>query len=80
MKTNDLIIYSFIRLPKEYVFTYEDFTTEVNLKEAVIKALNRMVVSGKIKKLDKDGKIQGYLRGYSVYNGLDLTTQVSDTI
>jgi hypothetical protein len=39
-----------------------------------------MVVSGKIKKLDKDGKIQGYLRGYSVYNGLDLTTQVSDTI
>jgi hypothetical protein len=35
------------------VFTYVDFTIEVNQKEAVIKALNRMVASGKIAKLSK---------------------------
>ncbi len=36
-----------------YVFTYTDFTLEMNRKEAVIKAPNRMVVSGKIAKLSK---------------------------
>lgn len=108
MKTTDFIIDSINRLPKGYVFTYEDFTTGVNLKEAVIKALNRMAASGKIRKLakgkyykpektvfgelgpdeyqvvkdllEKDGKILGYLTGYSIYNGLGLTTQVSNTI
>lgn len=30
--------------------------------------------------LEKDGKIIGYLTGYSVYNQLGLTTQVSNTI
>jgi hypothetical protein len=96
------------RLPKGYVFTYADFSTEVNQKEAVIKALNRMVASGKIAKLSKgkyykpestpfgnllpdqkqvvkdlleeNGKITGYLTGYSIYNKLGLTTQVSNTI
>jgi hypothetical protein len=90
------------------VFTYSDFTTEVRKKEAVIKALNRMVIAGKIAKLSKgryfkpentpfgslqplvsqivkdlieeDGKITGYLTGYSIYNQLALTTQVSHTI
>jgi hypothetical protein len=108
MKTTDYIAFTIDRLPKGYVFTYEDFTTEVNKKEAVIKALNRMVVSGKIAKLSKgkyykpeqtvfgslnpnqfqvvkdlledDGKIIGYLTGYSIYNQLGLTTQVSNTI
>lgn len=41
------------RLPKGYVFTYDDFVTEVSTKEAVIKSLNRMVASGKINKLSK---------------------------
>jgi hypothetical protein len=96
------------RLPTGYVFTYADFNIEVNNKEAVIKALNRMVQSGKIAKLSKgkyykpqasvfgklgpqqnqvvkdlledDGKITGYLTGYSIYNQLGLTTQVSNTI
>jgi len=77
-------------------------------KEAVIKALNRMVASGKIAKMSKgkyykpektpfgnlqpnqaqvikdlleeNGKITGYLTGYSIYNQLGLTTQVSNTI
>ena len=108
MKTTDYIAVTIDRLPKGYVFTYADFTTEVNKKEAVIKALNRMVVSGKISKLAKgkyykpeqtvfgnlepnqyqvvkdllevDGKIIGYLTGYSIYNQLGLTTQVSNTI
>lgn len=53
MKTSEYIAFTIDRLPKGYVFTYADFTTEVNQKEAVIKALNRMVVSGKITKLSK---------------------------
>lgn len=108
MKTSEYISFTIDRLPKGYVFTYADFTTEVNKKEAVIKALNRMVESGKIAKLSKgkyykpestpfgklqpsqaqivkdlmenDGKIIGYLTGYSIYNQLGLTTQVSNTI
>jgi hypothetical protein len=80
----------------------------VSQKQALIKALNRMVISGKIAKLSKGkyykpettpfgdllpnqkqvvkdlleekGKINGYLTGYSIYNQLGLTTQVSNTI
>lgn len=108
MKVVDYITSKIERLPKGYVFTYADFIEEVNKREAVIKALNRMVVSGKIAKLSKgkyykpestlfgnlqpkqaqvvkdlledDGKIIGYLTGYSIYNQLGLTTQVSNTI
>ncbi|PID61378.1 MAG: hypothetical protein CR986_02780 [Ignavibacteriae bacterium] len=96
------------RLPKGYVFTYEDFDVGVKKKEAIIKALNRMVDSGKISKLSKgkyfkpektpfgtiqpnqeqivkdllneDGKTVGYLTGFSIYNKLGLTTQVSNII
>lgn len=108
MQTVKYIAFTIDRLPKGYVFTYADFTTEVNKKEAVIKTLNRMVESGKITKLSKgkyykpentpfgnlqpnqaqvvkdlleeNGKITGYLTGYSIYNQLGLTTQVSNTI
>jgi hypothetical protein len=108
MKTSEYIALTIDRLSKGYVFTYVDFTTEVNQKEAVIKALNRMVASGKIAKLAKgkyykpestpfgnlqpnqeqvvkdlleeNGKVIGYLTGYSIYNQLGLTTQVSNTI
>ncbi len=108
MKVSDYISITIDRLPRGYVFTYEDFITEVSKKEAVIKALNRMVTSGKIAKLSKgkyykpentpfgklqpnqaqivkdlleeNGKILGYLTGYSIYNKLGLTTQVSNTI
>ena len=108
MKTTDYIAFNIDRFPKGYVFTYADFTTAVNKKEAVIKALNRMVVSGKIPKLAKgkyykpestpfgnlepnqyqvvkdlledEGKTIGYLTGYSIYNQLGLTTQISNTI
>jgi hypothetical protein len=108
MNVTDYIAGKIERLPKGYVFTYADFITDVNKKEAVIKALNRMVVSGKIAKLSKgkyykpeatpfgnlmpgqkqvvkdlledDGKVTGYLTGYSIYNQLGLTTQVSNTI
>jgi hypothetical protein len=96
------------RLPKGFVFTYIDFMNEVTKKEAVIKALNRIVAAGKISKLSKgkyykpentpfgsllpkqyqvvkdlledNGKTIGYLTGYSIYNQLGLTTQVSNTI
>ncbi|MCU0423204.1 MAG: DUF6088 family protein [Bacteroidia bacterium] len=108
MKTAEYISLTIDRLPKGYIFTYADFTTEVNQKEAVIKALNRMAASGKIAKLAKgkyykpentpfgnllpnqsqvvkdlleeNGKIIGYLTGYSIYNQLGLTTQVSNII
>jgi len=108
MKVPDYIATAIDRLPKGYVFTYADFVTEVNKKEAVIKAINRMVLSGRIAKLSKgkyykpentpfgnlqpkqaqvvkdlledEGKITGYLTGYSIYNQLGLTTQVSNII
>lgn len=108
MKVTDYISNTVDRLPKGYVFTYADFITEVNKKEAVIKALNRMVYSGKIAKLSKgryykpektpfgelqptqeqvvkdlledNGKVTGYLTGYSIYNKLGLTTQVGNVI
>ena len=108
MKVSEKIAIIIDRLPKGYVFTYADLETEVKQKEAVIKALNRMVASGKIAKLSKgkyykpestpfgnlqprqsqivkdlledNGKKIGYLTGYSIYNKLGLTTQVSNTI
>jgi len=39
MKTSDYIAFTIDRLPKGYVFTYSDFTTEENKKEAVIIAI-----------------------------------------
>jgi hypothetical protein len=108
MKTTEYIEYTINRLPKGYVFTYNDFMIDVNRKEAVIKALNRMASTGKIVKLakgkyykpensifgklqpnqyqiikdllERNGKVTGYLTGYSIYNQLGLTTQVSNTI
>jgi hypothetical protein len=108
LKTTDYIAYIIDRFPKGFVFTYADFNREVSQKQALIKALNRMVISGKIAKLSKGkyykpettpfgdllpnqkqvvkdlleekGKINGYLTGYSIYNQLGLTTQVSNTI
>ena len=108
MKISDYIRDKINRFPRGYVFTYNDFITEVNKKEAIIKNLNRMVKSGKIKKLskgkyykaetnefgtllpeqyqvvkdllEKDRQPVGYITGYSIYNQLGLTTQVSNTI
>lgn len=108
MKTTEYIAITINRFPKGYVFTYDDFISKVNERQAVIKALNRMAASGKIAKLSKgkyykpestpfgdilpsqkqvvkdlleeNGKPVGYLTGYSIYNKLGLTTQVSNTI
>ncbi|HNX21849.1 MAG TPA: DUF6088 family protein [Bacteroidales bacterium] len=108
MKITDYISFTIDRFPKGYIFTYSDFTTEVKHKEAVIKALNRMVLSGKIEKIAKGkyykpemtsfGKLKpnqgeiikdlleennkpiGYLTGYSLFNTLGFTTQMSHII
>lgn len=108
MKTAEYISNTIDRFPKGHVFTYSDFDTEVEQRQAVIKALNRMAASGKLSKLGKgkyykpegspfgnlqpnqaqvvkdllqvNGKITGYLTGYSIYNKLGLTTQVGNTI
>ncbi|MDG3581141.1 DUF6088 family protein [Galbibacter sp. CMA-7] len=108
MKVTEYIRNKIDRLPNGYIFTYEYFDIDMSKKEAIIKALNRMVNSGKIEKLSKgkyfkpektpfgtlqpnqeqivkdlineDGKVVGYLTGYSIYNKLGLTTQVSNII
>lgn len=108
MKTTEYVSFIIDRLPKGHVFTYDNFNVDVSKKEAVIKALNRMVATGKISKLSKgkfykpentvfgniqpnemqvvkdlleeNGKITGYLTGYSIFNQLGLTTQISNTI
>ena len=53
MKTSNYIEDKVNRFSKNYVFTYVNFLTEVNKREAIIKHLNRMVQSGKINKLSK---------------------------
>ena len=53
MKISEYILFKIDRLPNGHVFTYLDFNTEVNQKEATIKALNRLVAKGKIAKLSK---------------------------
>jgi len=108
MKNTENIRNKIERLPKGYVFTYSDFLFDIEYKEAVIKALNRMAVAGSIRKISKgrfykpeitifgelkpsireivkdllikDGKVTGYITGYSIYNELGLTTQLSSTI
>jgi hypothetical protein len=108
VKTSDYIEDKINKLPKGYVFTYIDFISEVTKREAIIKHLNRMVVSGKIEKLskgkyykpqstvfgnllpeqnqivkdllEKNGKLFGYITGYSYYNAMGFTTQVSNVI
>jgi hypothetical protein len=53
MKTSDYVKNRVDKLPIGYVFTYIDFTTDVDKREAIIKALNRMVADGRISKLSK---------------------------
>lgn len=53
MKVVDSITSKIERLPKGHVFTYIDFITEVNRKEAVIKGLNRLAATGRIVKLSR---------------------------
>jgi hypothetical protein len=108
MKIIDIIEDKIDRLPKDYVFTYSDFSIDVGDKNTVVQTLNRLVKQGKISKLakgkfykprktefgslkppvkqvvkdliEKDGKIVGYLTGFSVYNSLYLSTQISNTL
>lgn len=53
MKIAKYIALSIDRLPKGFIFTYSDLTSEVKNKEAAIKALNRLTASGKIIKISK---------------------------
>lgn len=53
MKSIDNIMFAIDRFPKGYLFTYTDFESSVKKKEAIIKFLNRLAASGKIKKLAK---------------------------
>ena len=53
MKVSEKVANTVDSLPVDYIFTYSDFRIEVKSKYAVVKALNRMVASGKISKLSK---------------------------
>ncbi|WP_291077837.1 MULTISPECIES: type IV toxin-antitoxin system AbiEi family antitoxin domain-containing protein [unclassified Empedobacter] len=53
MKVSDIVINKVDRLPNGYIFTYNDFNLPVKNKEAAIKALNRLVEKGKLKKISK---------------------------
>ena len=53
MNITDTVNSKINRLSKGYVFTVDDFSAEVDSREATIKALNRMVTDGKIEKLSK---------------------------
>jgi len=53
MKISDIVANTIDRFPTDYIFTYTDFNIDVNRKDAVVKALNRMVAKGKITKLSK---------------------------
>lgn len=108
MKVSEYVLDRVNKFQVGYIFTYTDFDLPAKNTDAVMKALNRMVKSGKIKKLskgkfykpknsqfgelkpdiyqvvkdllEKDGKIIGYITGYSIYSQLGLTTQVYNTI
>jgi len=108
MTTTQFIASRIEKAPTGQIFSYTDFLKEPGQREAVIKALNRMVEAGKLAKLSKgkyykaeqtvfgtlepdqyqvvkdlledSGKVTGYLTGYSVYNKLGLTTQISNII
>lgn len=108
MTTTQFIASRIEKLPAGQIFSYTDFLKEPSQREAVIKALNRMVEAGKLAKLSKgkyykaeqtifgtlepdqyqvvkdlledNGKVTGYLTGYSIYNKLGLTTQISNII
>jgi hypothetical protein len=53
MKITDYVADSIDRLPMGYVFTCADLMVKVKSKVAAIKALSRMVSSGKISVLSK---------------------------
>ena len=53
MKISDLIEYRIDRFRLGYVFTYKDFEVPVEKTDALMKALSRLVASGKIIRLSK---------------------------
>jgi len=53
MKVSENIANIIDRLPADYIFTYSDFDMAVSNKDAIVKALNRLVASGKINKTFK---------------------------
>jgi predicted transcriptional regulator of viral defense system len=53
MKTSEKVRIRIDKFEKGFVFTYDDFDIEMNESEALKKYLNRLVESGKIKRLSK---------------------------
>ncbi|MCF0075214.1 DUF6088 family protein [Dyadobacter sp. CY261] len=53
MKTSDYVTLTVSRLPYGHIFTYESLVDDINKREAVIKALNRLVFAGKLAKMAK---------------------------
>ena len=53
MKISDLFEFRIDRFRAGYVFTYKDFEVPVEKTDALIKALSRLVASGKIVRLSR---------------------------
>ena len=53
MKTTDYITNRINRFQDGYVFTYTDLDISADKSNTIIKALNRMIESGKLRKLSK---------------------------
>lgn len=79
MKATDIIKSKIASLPKGFVFAYSDIIYDETKREATIKALNRMVSSGKLGKLEK-GKF--YKPEVTVFGTLqpDLSEVVKDLL
>lgn len=52
-RVSDIVRSKVDRMPVGYVFTYEGVMRDVETREAVIKALNRLVASGRLSKLSR---------------------------
>ena len=47
MKVSDIVANTINRLPKDYIYSYTDFNISVYSKEAVLKALYRVIAASK---------------------------------
>ncbi|MDR2835587.1 MAG: hypothetical protein LBV69_05230 [Bacteroidales bacterium] len=71
----DKIKNTIVTFPFGFVFTPKDFPIEVSKQPTVNRVLNLLVAKGNIRRLSN-----GKITGYSIFNNLELTTQVPFTM
>lgn len=83
MNATDTITAEIKRFEEGYVFSYKNLDSNSISENNLKSILSRLVSSGKIVKPSKGRfykKTAGYITGYTVFNQLKLTTQVSNII